>query len=132
VVSTKAQLLVQLGRVAEAEALYRQLLSLNPDDYSVHEGPHRGAAAAGVGGGRQWLMGVPGSAAAAGDLGGVFDLQGCGVGRGMKYRADSCSEAGSAASIQRLHKSAAGPGRRCHRSTNDSGRSARAGLGGRV
>lgn len=65
VVSTKAQLLVQLGRVAEAEALYRQLLSLNPDDYSVHEGLHRCPAAAGAGGccvglgvvGQCWLWG---------------------------------------------------------------------------
>jgi hypothetical protein len=37
--------------VGEAEALYRQLLSLNPDDYSVHEGLHRCAAAAGAGAG---------------------------------------------------------------------------------
>lgn len=37
----KAQLLLQLDRVAEAQALYRQLLDINPDDYSVHEGLHR-------------------------------------------------------------------------------------------
>jgi Flp pilus assembly protein TadD len=30
---SQAQLLLQLGRPAEAEALYRQLLQLNPDDY---------------------------------------------------------------------------------------------------
>lgn len=39
--ATKAALLLQLGRVEEAQALYRQLLELNPDDYSVHEGLHR-------------------------------------------------------------------------------------------
>jgi Flp pilus assembly protein TadD len=39
--STKARLLLELGRVGEAQALYRQLLELNPDDYSVHEGLHR-------------------------------------------------------------------------------------------
>jgi len=41
VLSTKASLLLQLGRPAEAEVLYRQLLERNPDDYSVHEGLHR-------------------------------------------------------------------------------------------
>jgi tetratricopeptide (TPR) repeat protein len=37
---TKAQLLLQLGRPEAAEALFRKLLSLNPDDYRVHEGLH--------------------------------------------------------------------------------------------
>lgn len=41
VTATKAALLLQLGRADEAQALYRQLLDLNPDDYSVHEGLHR-------------------------------------------------------------------------------------------
>lgn len=41
--STKASLLVSLGRLDEAQGLYRQLLDLNPDDYSVHEGLHRWA-----------------------------------------------------------------------------------------
>ncbi|KAF8055089.1 NAA15 [Scenedesmus sp. PABB004] len=36
----KAELLLQLGRAAEAEALYRGLLALNADDYRVHEGLH--------------------------------------------------------------------------------------------
>lgn len=36
----RAQLLLQLERTAEAEQLYRQLLSINPDDYRVHEGLH--------------------------------------------------------------------------------------------
>lgn len=39
--SSKAGLLLELGRVDEAQALYRQLLDLNPDDYNVHEGLHR-------------------------------------------------------------------------------------------
>jgi hypothetical protein len=40
VMHTKAQLLLQLGRPEAAESLFRQLLSLNPDDYRVHEGLH--------------------------------------------------------------------------------------------
>jgi hypothetical protein len=45
--STKAALLVQLGRLSDAQVLYRQLLDLNPDDYSVHEGLHRWAVSTG-------------------------------------------------------------------------------------
>jgi tetratricopeptide (TPR) repeat protein len=41
VMHSKAELLLQLGRAGEAEAVYRQLLDLNPDDYRVHEGLHR-------------------------------------------------------------------------------------------
>jgi tetratricopeptide (TPR) repeat protein len=37
---SKAQLLLQLGRPEAAESLFRKLLSLNPDDYRVHEGLH--------------------------------------------------------------------------------------------
>lgn len=37
---TKAQLLLQLQRTAEAEEIYRSLLAINPDDYRVHEGLH--------------------------------------------------------------------------------------------
>jgi peptide alpha-N-acetyltransferase len=38
VMHTKAQLLLQLGRPEAAESLFHKLLSLNPDDYRVHEG----------------------------------------------------------------------------------------------
>ncbi|WIA19181.1 hypothetical protein OEZ85_003826 [Tetradesmus obliquus] len=38
VMHSKAQLLLQLGRPEAAEALFRKLLVLNPDDYRVHEG----------------------------------------------------------------------------------------------
>lgn len=55
--SSKARLLLELGRVDEAQALYRQLLDLNPDDYSVHEGLHRcgsrGGASRGTAEGQQ-------------------------------------------------------------------------------
>lgn len=38
VMHSKAQLLLQLRRPEAAEALFRKLLVLNPDDYRVHEG----------------------------------------------------------------------------------------------
>ncbi|WIA39458.1 hypothetical protein OEZ86_005557 [Tetradesmus obliquus] len=38
VMHSKAQQLLQLGRPEAAEALFRKLLVLNPDDYRVHEG----------------------------------------------------------------------------------------------
>jgi peptide alpha-N-acetyltransferase len=37
----KAQLLLELGRLGDAERVLRQLLARNPDDYRVHEGLHR-------------------------------------------------------------------------------------------
>jgi peptide alpha-N-acetyltransferase len=65
VMHTKAQLLLQLGRPEAAESLFRKLLSLNPDDYRVHEGLHLCLGIQPPSNGQSWQQQQQAAAAAA-------------------------------------------------------------------